>query len=167
LSFYIEKLNGNHQLSSFDCGEKPLNDFLQGYALQNQKAGSAQTYVALEDQEVIGFYSLTVGEVQHEDSPERIKKGLARYPIPIVLLARLAVDQRFTRRGIGKGLLKDALRRIANAADIIGIRAVLVHAKNETAHNFYKYHGFTPSPTNPYRLFLLIKDIRQILHTGS
>ena len=167
MSLYIEKLNGNHPLSSFDCGEKPLNDFLQRYALQNQKAGSAQTYVALEDQEVIGFYSLTVGEVQHEDSPEHIKKGLARYPIPVVLLARLAVDQRFARRGIGKGLLKDALRRIANAADIIGIRAVLVHAKNETAHNFYKYHGFTPSPTNPYRLFLLIKDIRQILHTGS
>jgi GNAT superfamily N-acetyltransferase len=167
LSLYIEKLNGNHQLSSFDCGEKPLNDFLQRYALQNQKAGSAQTYVALEHQEVIGFYSLTVGEVEHEDSPERIKKGLARYPIPVVLLARLAVDQRFTRRGIGKGLLKDALQRTVNAADTVGIRAVLVHAKNETAHNFYKYHGFTPSPTNPYRLFLLIKDIRQILHTGS
>jgi GNAT superfamily N-acetyltransferase len=167
LSLYIEKLNDNHQLSSFDCGEKPLNDFLQRYALQNQKAGSAQTYVVLDQQEVVGFYSLTVGEVQHEDSPERVKKGLARYPIPVVLLARLAVDQRFTRRGIGKGLLKDALRRTANAADIIGIRAILVHAKNEVAHNFYKYHGFTPSPTKPYRLFLLIKDIRQILQTGS
>lgn len=167
MSLSIEKLNGNHQLGSFDCGEKPLNDFLQRYALQNQKAGSAQTYVALEHQEVIGFYSLTVGEVQHEDSPERIKKGLARYPIPVVLLARLAVDQRFTRRGIGKGLLKDALRRTVNAADTVGIRAVLVHAKNETAHNFYKCHGFTSSPTNSHRLFLLIKDIRQILCTDS
>ncbi|MGH7139414.1 MAG: GNAT family N-acetyltransferase [Pirellulales bacterium] len=132
------------------------------FALTNQQAGAAQTYVALSDQTIVGYYSLAVGEVAFDDAPNRLGKGLAHYPIPIMLLARLAVSMTWQGRGLGSGMLKDAMRRTLQAADIAGIRAFAVHAKDDTARSFYEHFGFMPSPTDPLHLFLLIKDIRRI-----
>lgn len=109
---------------------------------------------------VVDYYSLTVGEVAYSDAPERLKKGLARHPVPIMLLARLAVSLLFQNRGLGAGLLKNAMLRTLQAADIAGIRAFVVHAKDQNARQFYEHFGFTPSPTDPLHLYLLIKEIR-------
>jgi GNAT superfamily N-acetyltransferase len=121
------------KLSAADCGQPALNQFLQRYALVNQKANSAQTYVCCQADVVVGFYSLAAGSVDPESAPPRVMKGLARHPVPVLILARLAVDQNHQGKGLGKALLKDALLRTAQAADIAGIRCLLVHAKDEAA----------------------------------
>jgi GNAT superfamily N-acetyltransferase len=161
--FSIEKLRREHAVEGFDCGSEELNRFLVRYALANQLACSAQTYVGLADQSVIGFYTLAVGQVNYEDSPQRLTKGLARHPVPIMLLARLAVSNEWQKRGIGPGLLKDAMRRTLQAADIAGIRAFAVHAKDDVARQFYAHFDFIPSPADPYHLFLLLKDVRRAI----
>ena len=159
----IEKLNNGHFLDSFDCGKDPLNKYLKIHALSNQKANSASTYLALEDDEVIGYYTLAVGSVIHAEAPERVTKGLAKHPIPVMLLARLAVDINIQAQGVGCGLLKDALLRTLQASDIAGIRALLVHAKDHEAKRWYQQFNFEESPTDPMHLFLLLKDIRKAL----
>lgn len=159
----IEKLRSDHVLDHFDCGSEDLNRFLQRFAWVSQKAGSAQTYVACRGESVIGYYSLAVGSVLHADAPGRVTKGQPRHPIPVMLLARLAIDHVEQGQRIGQGLLKDALLRTAQAADIAGIRALLVHAKDDNARRFYEHFNFDPSPTDSYHLYLLIKDIRRIL----
>lgn len=159
----IEKLNHDHVLKHFDSGKEDLNRFLREYALTSQKAGGSRTYVASRATMVIAYYSLVVGSVMHVDAPVRVTKGQPRHPIPIMLLARLAVDKNEHGRGIGQGLLKDALLRTNQAADIAGIRALLVHAKDDEARRFYLHFNFEPSPTNPYHLFLLLKDVRKIM----
>ena len=147
----------------FDCGREELNRFLHQHALQNQRSGGAQTYVGLVDQTVVGYYALAVGSVEQEEAPERVKKGLAKHSIPIMLLARLAVDRHWQKQQIGAGLLKDAMLRTLQAADIAGIRAVMVHAKDDQAKDFYQHFNFVPSPSDPFHLFMLLKDIRQIV----
>jgi GNAT superfamily N-acetyltransferase len=161
----IEKLDATHVLADFDSGVEALNRFLVRHALQAQRSGSAQTYVACFGQQLVGYYSLTVGAVAHADASERVRKAMPRYPIPVLILARLAVRADMQGRGLGKGLLKDALLRTAAAADIAGIRALLVHAKDDAARAFYARYGFDPSPTDPYHLFLLVKDIQRRLRT--
>jgi GNAT superfamily N-acetyltransferase len=161
--FRIEKLRRDHPVDSFTCGRDELDRFLIRYALGNQQANASQTYIGLHDQEVIGFYSLVVGEVAFGDAPERLTKGLARHPVPVMLLARLAVSTTWQGRKIGSGLLKDAMLRTLQAADIGGIRAFAVHAKDEPAKQFYERFGFTPSPTDPLHLYRLIKDLRRSL----
>jgi GNAT superfamily N-acetyltransferase len=159
----IEKLSAAHDLSHFGCGKDELNRFLQRHALANQKANSAQTYVACREGIVVGYYSLTVGGVGHAEAAERVKKAMPRYPILVVILARLRVDKRLQEQGLGKGLLKDALIRTARAADIAGIRALLVHAKDDQARAFYERYDFEPSATDPYHLFLLMKDLQRLV----
>jgi GNAT superfamily N-acetyltransferase len=161
--FRIEKLHRRHAVELFDCGRPPLNLFLVRHALQNQSAESSQTYVALHGDEVIGYYTLVVGQVAYEDSPARLKKGLARHPIPVMLLARLAIAQAWQGKGLGSGLLKDAMLRTAQAADIAGIRALAVHAKDADARAFYERYDFEVSPTDALHLFKLMKDIRGML----
>jgi GNAT superfamily N-acetyltransferase len=161
-AFRIEKLRRDQAVGAFDCGREELNRFLKRFALSSQVGGAAQTYVALADDEVVGYYSLAVGEVAFEDAPGRLAKGLARHPVPIMLLARMGVSSAWQRKGIGAGLLKDAMRRTLQAADIAGIRAFAVHAKDDTARSFYEHFGFIPSPTDPLHLFILIKDLRRI-----
>ena len=162
----IEKLRRDHPVDGFNCGRDELDRFLIRYAFGNQQANASQTYLGLHDGEVIGFYSLVVGEVAYADAPERLTKGLARHPVPIMLLARLAVHSGWQGRGIGAGLLKDAMRRTLRAADIGGIRAFAVHAKDALARRFYEHFDFTVSPTDPLHLFLLIKDLRRIADEG-
>ncbi|RJP29990.1 MAG: N-acetyltransferase [Candidatus Omnitrophota bacterium] len=167
-SFYpIEKLTAEHEVDSFDCGKEELNRFLKRFALMNQRSESSQTYIACLAGRVVAYCSLTVGSVLHADAPERIKKGLPRYPIPVMILARLAVDDRYQGKGLGKALLKNALLRKAQAADIAGIRALLVHAKDEEAFAFYRYFNFDPGPTDPYRLFLVMKEIKRLVARES
>ena len=156
----IQKLDRTHIVEDFDCGYDDLNRFISRFALNSQSDGSAQTYVALADEKVVGYYSLAVGAVAHSQAPTRMVKGLARHPVPVMLLARLAVDNGAKRKGLGVALLHDALARTLQAADIAGIRAVIVHAKDNEARRFYEHFDFDPSPTDPYHLHLLIKDLR-------
>ena len=162
----IEKLTTSHQLANFDCGDAELNQFLQKYALANQQASNTQTYIAIDQETVVGYYSLVVGSVAHQDAPRRVTKGQPKYPIPVMILARMAVDLSKQSKGIGKGLLKDALFRTVQAADLAGIRALLVHAKDERARSWYEQFDFEPSPTDELHLFLLLKDVKKILATS-
>ena len=158
----IHKLSAEDVTDPFDCGRDELNRFLKRFALANQAANAAQTYVTSRARRVVGYYSLAVGSVQREDSPSRAVKGMARHPVPVMILARLAVDRSDQGSGIGKALLKDALLRTAQAADIAGIRALVVHAKDEDARRWYEQFDFEPSPTDPLHLFLLLKDLKRL-----
>ena len=164
--FRIEKLRRDHPIDNFSSGSEELDRFLIRYALGNQQANASQTYIGLHDAEVIGFYSLVVGEIAFCDAPERLTKGLAHHPVPIMLLARLAVSKAWQGRRIGSGLLKDAMKRTLQAADIGGIRAFAVHAKDIQAKQFYERFGFIASPTDPLHLYRLIQDLRRSLEDG-
>ena len=156
----VRKLAAGDPVDAFDCGQPDLNRYLQRYAWNNQRANSAQTYVVCAASALAGYYSLSVAGVDYASAPERITRGLARHPVPVLLLARLAVDRAFQGQGVGTALLKDALLRTLQAADIAGIRAVIVHAKNEAARQWYLRFGFEPGPVAPLQLFLLLKDIQ-------
>jgi GNAT superfamily N-acetyltransferase len=158
----VHKLDRRHVVEDFDCGYEDLNRYISRFALASQSAGSAQTYVATAADKVLGYYSLAVGAVAHTQAPGRMTKGLARHPVPVMLLARLAVDRAAKGRGLGAALLRDALARTLQAADLAGIRAVIVHARDDAARRFYEHFDFDPSPTDPYHLYLLIKDLRKI-----
>jgi GNAT superfamily N-acetyltransferase len=140
--FAIEKLARHHAVEKFDCAQEALNRFLARFALSSQQANASQTYLGLADATVVGFYTLVVSEVAYEDAPQRLVKGLARHPVPLMLLARLAVGALWQGRGIGAGLLKDAMRRTVRVADIVGIRALAAHAKVDRARAFYAHFGF-------------------------
>ena len=159
----IEKLRRDHLLDSFDCSKEDLNRFLKRQAWNNQQSHSAQTYVLVKDLVVVGYYSLAAGSVSHDQATERVKKGLARHPIPAILLARLAVEVSLQGKGIGPALLKDALLRAAQAADTIGARALLVHAKDDNAKGFYEHLTFEPSPSDPYHLLLIMKHLLRLV----
>jgi len=161
----IEKLRRDHAIDAFDCGREELNRFLIRFAFPNQQAGASQTYIGVSGEEVIGFHTLVVGQVSYADAPERLTKGLARHPVPIMLLARLAVGVAWQGKGVGAGLLKDAMRRTLQAADIAGIRAFAVHAKDDDVRTYYERFGFIASPSDPFHLFVLMKDLRRI--TGA
>jgi GNAT superfamily N-acetyltransferase len=160
-------LTKEHEVVGFDCGKPPLNDFLIKYALQNQASGGARTYVATRSNRVAGYYSLAPASVVPEDAPPRVLKGQGRYPVPVILMARFAVDQGEQGKGLGKALFRDALRRALSGAEAIGGRAFLVHAKDEEARSFYRRFGMEESPTNPLHLLLLFKDIRATLEAAD
>jgi len=159
----VRKLVGADAVESFDCGQPALNQFLHRYALVNQRSNSAQTYVSCHSGLVVGFYSLVVGGVDPSTAVPRVTKGIAQHPVPVMILARLGVDLRHQRVGLGKALLKDALKRTAQAADIAGIRALLVHAKDERARQWYQNWEFEPSASDPFHLFLLMKDLKALV----
>ena len=161
----IVKLAKSHATDAFECGAEPLDIYLRRYALVNQSAGAAQTYVAVTGEHVAGYYSLSAASVEYADSPERLRKGLARHPIPVMLLARLAVDRTWQGKGLGAALLADALRRTLAAADILGIRAIMVHAKDEAARRFYEHFDFDPSPIEPLHMFILLKEVARLLRS--
>lgn len=163
LDMRIEKLVRDHALEDFDCGKEPLNRFLVRHALQSQQSNASQTYVAREANRVVGFYTLVFGQVAYDDAPERLRKGLARHPVPIMVLARLAIATDVQGKGLGAGLLKDALLRTLQAAEIAGLRAFAVHAKDDEARAFYERFDFLPSPADPFQLFVLLKDVKAML----
>ena len=135
--------------------------------MQSQAGGGARTYVMARGQAVIGYYSLAPASISLEDAPPRVSKGQGRYPVPVILLARFALNTSEHGKGLGKALLRDALRRALNGAEAIGGRAFLVHAKDVEARNFYLKFGMEQSPTNPLHLSLLFKDIRQTIVVGG
>jgi len=159
----VRKLAPSDPVAGFDCGEPGLNNYLQRFALAGQRASSSQTYVVVAGAEIAGFYSLAVGAAAPAEATGRVLKGLSRQPVPVMLLARLAVALPHQGRGLGTALMRDALLRTAAAADIAGIRALLVHAKDEAARRFYLRYEFAPSPTDPLHLFLLLKDLKRLL----
>jgi GNAT superfamily N-acetyltransferase len=163
----IRKIASPDPVESFDCGNLALNQFLQRHALTAQQSESAQTYVCCCEGLVVGYYSLVVGDVARTAAATRVAKGMPQHPVPVMILARLAVNLEHQGVGLGKALLKDALRRTAQAADIAGIRALLVHAKDEEARKWYLQWEFEPSPTDPMHLFLLMKELKALLRGVS
>jgi len=162
--FIIERLGEGYDLSGFDCGNDALNIWLKRFALMNVANDTARVYVAhRSDGVVAGYHALVAGSASREEAPERISKGLAAHPIGVVVLARLAVSVSAQGQGLGISLLQDALLRIQQAADTVGIRAVLVHAISAKARDFYLKFGFSPSPIDDMRLMLLMKDLRAFL----
>lgn len=159
----VRKLAADDSTQGFDCGQPALNQFLQRFALTNQKSNSAQTYVCCQAGAVVGYYSLAVGSVEPAAAAPRVTKGMPQHPVPVMILTRLAVDSSHQRVGMGKALLKNALRRTAQAADIAGIRAMLVHAKDEPARQWYLSWEFEPSHTDSFHLFLLMKDLKALI----
>jgi GNAT superfamily N-acetyltransferase len=157
----ITPLTASHDRRSFDCGNEPLNVYLKQYALQNQKKGIVRNYVTCRGARIVGYYSLAFGSVSQSDAPPELTKGIGKYPVPVMILARLAVDRRETARGLGKALLKDAVLRTLQAADIAGLKAIFVQAKEEAARQFYEKHGFIGSPHDPLYLFFPIDVLRK------
>lgn len=159
----IEKLNSGHDLQSFDCGQEDLNHWFRKFALQGQAANSSQTYLGLDGGRIVGFYSLAVGQLEISEAPTRLLKGTARQPVPVMLLARLAVHKDWQRKGVGRALLRDAVFRTLQAAEIAGIRALVVHAKDEAAKHYYSQFDFVESATDPLHLCALLNDLRACL----
>jgi GNAT superfamily N-acetyltransferase len=149
-------LDGSHDRSVFDCGVPPPNLYVRNYALQNQKRGIVRNYVTTpqDSKAVVAYYSLVYASLDQNWLPAKLIKGLGKYDIPIMLLARLAVDHREQGKGLGKALLKDAILRTMQASQIAGLKLLLVHAKDESAANFYRKHGFEPVLDDPLKLFL-------------
>jgi GNAT superfamily N-acetyltransferase len=160
-------LQKEHRTEAFDCGVPPLNDYLKKYAWHSQTGRGARTYVATHDENVVGYFTLAYGSVSPEEAPPRIKQGLGLYPVPVLVLARLAVDRQQQKQGLGKALLKQALLKALKASEIAGLRAVLVHAKDQAVKNFYKRYGFIEFPSDEFRLYVLIKDIENNVKKGS
>ncbi len=158
-----ESLGAQHRLDGFDCGKHTLNEWLVRHARQAQSSGSVKTFVVADDDRVAGYFSLTVGQIDTYDAPERFRKGMGQYPIPVVILARLAVSRHDQGSGIGFGLLQDAIRRTFLIAEQAGIRAMLTHPIDDEAAKFYTRFGFVQSPLREQQLLLLLKDARRWL----
>jgi GNAT superfamily N-acetyltransferase len=146
-----------HDVTRFDCGKIPLNDWLQHRALRSE-GRSARTYVACSRHTVIGYYCLAAGAVQHDGAPRALRKNMPS-PTPVVIIGRLAVDKNFQGRGLGRALLQDALLRITKASDLVGARAVLVHAVDQETVPFYARYGFKSFPNGNQTLYLPIEEI--------
>ena len=158
-----ELLAPRHKLEEFDCGKPVLNDWLVRHARQAQGAGSTKTFVAADEDQVLGYFSLTVGQIDTFEVPERMRKGMGHYPLPVVLLARLAVSTSAQGRGLGWGLLQDAIARTVLISEQAGVRAMLTHPLDQEAAAFYTRFGFVPPPLRAQQLLLLLKDARQLL----
>jgi hypothetical protein len=163
----IEKPARHHRVEEFDCGPDALNRSRTWFALSSQQASASQTYVGLGDATVVASYTLGVSEVAYEDGPERLTRGLAHHPVPLLLFARLAVGMAWTGRGIGAGLLKDAVRRTMRVAGIAGIRVPAAHAKDDAARACDEHFGFLASPTDSLHVFILTKDLRRVAGEGD
>ncbi|MGF1602967.1 MAG: GNAT family N-acetyltransferase [Thermosynechococcaceae cyanobacterium] len=154
-----ENLKPNHDLESFDSGNEQLNQWLKKRALKNEGAGASRTYVLCYQQQVIAYYSLATGAVAQTTATGRVRRNMPD-PIPVMLIGRLAVDQNWQGRGIGKAILQDAILRILQAAEIAGIRAILVHAISEEAKQFYERYGFIASLLEPMTLMIKVSDAK-------
>lgn len=152
----LAPLNASHDRAAFDCGVAALNLYLRNYALQNQQRGIVRNYVTTraDSKSVVAFYSLAYAALGQKLLPPKLVKGLGKYDIPVMLLARLAVDRREQGNGLGQALLKDAILRTLQAAGIAGLKLLLVRAKDEPAAAFYRKHGFEPVLDDPLKLFL-------------
>jgi GNAT superfamily N-acetyltransferase len=156
----IAKLASGHNVAAFSCGKAPLDEFLKKFALPSQRSDSSQTYVVAEGGVVIGYYSLSTCQVEYNDAPERLKKGLSRNPVPSILIGRWAVDKLHQGRGVGLALMKHAIYTALDVAEIVGSRALIVDAKDEEALAGYLRMGFERFPHESMRCYWLFKDLR-------
>lgn len=150
-------LNSSHDIADFSCGISSLDDWLKRRAQQNQIGGASRTYVATEGNKIVGYYCLASGALALSEAPNPIRRNMPD-PIHMAVLGRLAVCQAWHGRGLGAALLQDAFMRTMQAANILGIRGLLVHAISQEAKNFYEHHGFIASPTQPMTLILSVKN---------
>lgn len=158
-----EPIQPTHDLTTFNCEKAALNDWLRNKALENETQGASRTYVVCCGEKVVGYYSLAAASVNHSNVPGKIKRNMPD-PIPVMLLGKLAVDINHKNRGLGKGLVKDAIQRILQASAIAGIRAILVHAIDEDAKRFYvEKCGFMSSPIDPLILLIKLTDAQKNL----
>lgn len=154
-------------VAEFSCGQSALDDYLIRHAWHAQRANTARTFVALRGHRVVGYFSLAAASIEPDLAPPRVLQGAGRYPIPLTLLARLAVDHSEQGAGLGKALLKDAMKRFLVAQEQVASRALLVHAADNSARKFYQAYGFEPAPFNPLHLYLLPKDMARALRSAQ
>ncbi|OBI88556.1 GNAT family N-acetyltransferase [Mycobacterium asiaticum] len=145
--------------AGFDSGEPALDDYLRRRALANHVGGASRCYVTCQDARVVGYYAMSAGAVSHTGCAGKFRRNMPD-PIPVIPLSRLAIDRKHQGGGLGESLLRDAIARAVQAAEQIGVRAILVHAIHDNARNFYTRFNFEPSPTDPLHLMLLIKDAK-------
>jgi GNAT superfamily N-acetyltransferase len=155
-------LSPSHDISAFHSGVASLNEWLQKCALKNERTLSSRTYVVCEGQRVVGYYCLSAGAVAIQDAPKKLIRNMPD-PIPVLVMGRLAIDQAWQNKGLGKALLLDAVRRTLQAGDIAGVTALLVHALSEEAKRFYLSRGFVESPVQPMTLMLRLIDARAVV----
>lgn len=155
-------LQADDDTAKFDCGEPSLNDWLRRYALPNAAGGTSQTFVTINDGQVVGYYALATASVMKAEAPTRVRKGQPPI-VPVILLARLAVDRNHQGNRVGGQLLRDAILRTLRLSTQVGVRSLLVHALHEEAREFYLHYGFEQSPTDELHLHLLLKDARESL----
>ena len=166
-----EPISAEHEVASFDCGSDAQTSWLREHAVQAHRADSARVYVTCvsETNRVAGYYALSAGSVAHESAPSRIAQGLGRYPVPVIILTRLGVDQTHQGHGLGTSLVHDALLQTAAVSERVGVRALLIHAETPEAAAFYARISvaFVESPTDPLHLLLLMKDLRAAIREGA
>ena len=155
-----QRLTSQHDVSAFECGVPELDDWLRRRALQNDATGASRTFVTTVGSHVVGYYALSTGAVSRAAATGRVRRNMPD-PIPVMVLARLAVHREYQQRGIGVGLLKDVLLRTLQAAEVAGIRAVLLHAVSDAAKRFYVHHGFVESPVDPMTLMVTLADVEK------
>lgn len=160
-----EKLTASHDVSRFECGEPALDSWLKRRALQNEESDASRTYVLRAGEEIAGYYALATGAIAHAEAAGRVRRNMPD-PVPVIVLGRLAIASKFQGRGIGAALLRDAVLRILQAAEIAGIRAILVHAISDQAKHFYEKYGFIPSPADPMTLMITVAEAAKILGTN-
>lgn len=157
-------LADHNDLADFMSGERQLDDWLRRRARANQASGASRTFVVCENQRVVAYYALASGAVKTAEAPGRLPRNMPD-PIPVAVLGRLAIDRAYQGRGLGRALVRDAGLRLLNAAEVIGIRGVLVHAISQDARAFYEAVGFLPSPLDPMVLMIGMSDLESALQT--
>ena len=157
-----ERLSSEHSISDFECGDPALDDWLRRRALQNQESGASRTYVVCIRRKVVGYYALAVGAIAHTGATGKVKRNMPD-PVPVMVLGRLAVHKDQQGKGIGAALLRDAILRTMQAAEIAGIRAILMHAISDGARIFYERCGFHSTPLDPMTLMITLDEARRAL----
>ena len=153
-----EPIAEHHDIESFDSGEPDLDNWLRKRALANERERASRTFVVCSGKVVVYYCCLAAGSVSHAEAPGSVRRNMPQ-PIPVIVLGRLAVDRRWSGKGIGAGLLKDAVLRAVHVSQELGARALLVHAISERAREFYLKFGFTESPINRMTLMLNLSKI--------
>jgi len=157
-----EPITASHITEAFTCGIPVLDEWLKRRALKNEVSDASRTFVICQDGQVVGYYALATGCVEHRDAPGKTRRNMPN-PIPVMVLGRLAVDQQWQHASLGRGLLKDALLRSLSVSKHAGVRALLVHALSEDAKNFYAHNGFPESPLDPMTLMIALQDATHCL----
>ena len=163
----LERLDAHHDVSTFDSGNEVLDAWLRRHALAAQRMDSARTFVATRSGRVVGHFSLTMGSVLRAEAPAKLVRGMPTYPVGMVLLARLAVDQSQQGRGVGAMLLAEALRKAVAAGEVAAARLIVVDAVDDDAAAFYRRYGFVRAPENPLRSYRRMKDVRASLDSSA